>query len=144
MTTSTPLIGRCACGQVTFELSGPPISQDYCHCRGCRVYHCAPFICGLVCKESDFKITKGEDVLFKVNNTPELDRYSCPSCRSPIYNKPAFLKGVAVTFPSLIKEFTFEPDCHIWFSHAVVPEASIADGLKRYPEWPPFGDMVSS
>ncbi|KAK9867877.1 hypothetical protein WJX84_008161 [Apatococcus fuscideae] len=32
-------LGGCRCGKVKFTLKGSPVSQCYCHCHSCRIYH---------------------------------------------------------------------------------------------------------
>ena len=131
--------GSCSCGKVSFEATAEPLFHDHCHCHSCRAYHCAPFCSTLVYNNQDFKVTEGSQHLFKVNITPQTDRYSCDTCRTPIYNDPlTFPMPIIVTFPMLFKELDSKPQYHIWVSHAVFPEASLKDGLPRYPEWPPM------
>ena len=35
--------GACLCKRIQLEVSGQPLAQGYCHCRGCQVSHAAPF-----------------------------------------------------------------------------------------------------
>lgn len=132
---SAPLMGSCSCGKVKFEAT-EPVFHGYCHCHSCQLYHCAPFIAAVVLKSGDFRISEGSQNLFKVNLTPKVDRYSCNSCRSPIYNDPLGFPMVS-TFPMLLKAFDMQPQVHAWFSHAVIPASCLKDGLPRHPERPP-------
>src|SRR5207253_5999121 len=34
--TEPPPTGRCLCGRVRFELTGPPVAAGYCHCTRCQ------------------------------------------------------------------------------------------------------------
>lgn len=136
--TSLPLQGSCSCGKVSFEATAEPLFYDHCHCHSCRIYHCAPFISSLGFARPNFSVTKGSQNLFKVNITPQTDRYSCSSCRTPVYNIPTQFDGVIISFPMLFEKLDLKPQYHIWVRDAVFPEATLKDGLPRYPEWPPM------
>lgn len=128
--------GSCACGKVQLEAKGEPISQQYCHCKSCRQYHCAPFVACVLFKASDFEIKGGEDQCFKVNNSADCTRLSCSSCRSPVVNIPTHYSQVRGTFPMLFKELEFNPRCHIWWDQRVVKHT--LDDLPKYDAWGPM------
>ena len=123
-------------GKVQLEAKGEPISQQYCHCKSCRQYHCAPFVACVLFKASDFEIKGGEDQCFKVNNSADCTRLSCSSCRSPVVNIPTHYSQVRGTFPMLFKELEFNPRCHIWWDQRVVKHT--LDDLPKYDAWGPM------
>ena len=120
-------------GKVQLLAKGEPISQQYCHCRPCRQYHCAPFIATVLFKTSDFEITQGEETCHKYNITDDVDRLSCSSCRSPIVNIPNRFNQVRSTFPMLWKDLEFNPKCHIWWSQRMIKDQF--DQLPKNDGW---------
>ena len=123
-------------GKVQLVARGEPVMQQYCHCHGCRQYHCAPFAATILFKASDFEIVGGETECFRVNNTPNCTRLSCKTCRSPVANLPTHFPQVRSTFPMLFKDFDFQPSSHIWWSHRVIDNDF--GNLLKYDEWPPM------
>ena len=112
------------------------MSQQYCHCNGCRRYHSAPFIATVVFNTSDIDIVGGETECFKVNNSPDCTRLSCAFCRTPLINIPTHFQQFRSTFPMLFKEFDFQPQAHIWWSHRMIK--SQIDDLPKFDGWPPM------
>lgn len=137
-TASATLEGSCACGGTRWQAKAAPVCQLYCHCKSCRNYSCAPFIASVIFKREDFEVTKGNENLFKVNNTPDCSRFSCGKCRSAVYSTGGDKWPMAGTTPYLLKDFDFKPQFHIQCNSAVIPESVFNDGLPRFPEWPPF------
>lgn len=123
-------------GKIQLEAKGEPISQQYCHCKCCRQYHCAPFVASVLFKSSDFEIKGGEGQCFKVNNTADCTRLSCSFCRSPVVNIPTYYSQVRSTFPMLFKELEFKPRCHIWWTQKMVKPP--LDDLPKYDAWAPM------
>lgn len=123
-------------GKVQLVAKGEPMSQQYCHCDGCRQYHSAPFIGTLLFNSSNVEIVSGETECFKVNNTPELTRLSCAKCRTPVMNLPVKFPQIRVTFPMLFKDVDFKPAMHIWWSHHTIQ--SEIDELPKYDAWAPM------
>lgn len=123
-------------GRVQLRTRGEPMAQQYCHCNGCRRYHSAPYIGALLFNSSNVDIVSEENECFKVNNTPELTRLSCATCRTPVMNLPVHSKQVCVTFPMLFKDVDFKPTMHIWWSHRTI--TSDIDELPKYDAWPPM------
>ncbi|MFP6687980.1 MAG: GFA family protein [Alphaproteobacteria bacterium] len=52
--------GGCFCGEVKFEVSGTPASEDYCHCNDCRNWSAAPFTTFSLWATDAVKFTSGE------------------------------------------------------------------------------------
>ena len=123
-------------GKVQLSARGEPMSQQYCHCNGCRRYHSAPFIATVLFKSSDISIVSGEDECFKVNNSPDCTRLSCISCRTPLINIPTRHQQIRSTFPMLFKDIDFQPKAHIWWSHRMI--RSQIDDLPKFDSWPPM------
>ena len=130
-----PPAGLLHAGKVRFSATGEPIAQKYCHCNGCRQYHCSIFTPTVTFKSSDFTVQAEEGSLFEVNNTAELSRFSCSTCRTPVYNSPRKFPDYKVTFPMLISSFDWQPSLHSWWSQRMT--ANEWDDLPKYPEWPP-------
>ena len=52
--------GRCYCGDLHYEFTGPVHSQILCHCRECRYLSGGSANASIVISEESFQWTKGE------------------------------------------------------------------------------------
>ncbi len=53
--------GRCLCGRVRYEITGPLTDADHCHCSMCRRQHGAAFSTYAGFNPGDFRWVSGED-----------------------------------------------------------------------------------
>jgi len=77
--------GRCACGNVQFELTGEPMQVVICHCTVCQRSTGAPFVLVGMWKPEQTAITFGEPLPGR-QTSDYLTRHSCSECGSAIYN----------------------------------------------------------
>jgi len=59
--------GKCLCGEVTYEVSGEPVSQGNCHCIDCRKNTGAGFATILFFKEEQVVQLSGKTSSFQYN-----------------------------------------------------------------------------
>ena len=87
--------GGCLCGQVRYEISGPFVAADHCHCSMCRRQHGAAFSTYADFQPGDFKWIIGEE-LVKIYETPSGAGWCfCTECGSTLAGSD---KGDATTF----------------------------------------------
>ena len=107
--------GRCYCGELHYEFTGPVNSQILCHCRECRYLSGGAANTSVVISEDSFQWTKGTPNVFARSDleTPRT-RYFCGKCGTHICVKSPPRPGMLV-----LKIGTL--DDHSWFT----PETAI-------------------
>ena len=107
--------GRCYCGKLHYEFTGPVNSQILCHCRECRYLSGGAANTSVVISEDSFQWTKGIPNVFARSDleTPRT-RYFCGNCGTHICVKSPPRPGMLV-----LKIGTL--DDHSWFT----PETAI-------------------
>jgi hypothetical protein len=78
------ITGRCECGDVSFEISGPIEDYSHCHCGQCRRLHGAAFASFAGVGRSDFRYLSGEAMLKTYASSDKNDRVFCGRCGSNI------------------------------------------------------------
>ena len=57
------LRGACLCGAVTYEVTGPLVDADHCHCSKCRRHHGAAFATYAGVEPGHFRWVRGQDLV---------------------------------------------------------------------------------
>jgi hypothetical protein len=128
--------GSCLCGQVRFELAGPPRFINHCHCSMCRKAHGAAFGSFLHADGHGFRWIAGEPLVERYPSSPGTFRNFCRVCGS---NMPVLEDGdseVIVPAGALDDDPGLRPIVHIH----VGSKASwyqIADPLPQFDAYPP-------
>lgn len=94
------MTGRCLCGEVSYEVSGDPITCVTCHCKNCQ-RQAGSALSIIVGVPEDAVTVSGE--LKTYNDTGDsgavVQRQFCPNCGSPIFSRlapqgaPLFIKA---------------------------------------------------
>ena len=66
--------GKCFCGAVEVEVTGPPEGMGYCHCQSCRTWSAGPVNAFTLWKPDAVHITEGSEHVGTYQKT-EADRY---------------------------------------------------------------------
>ena len=105
--------GACLCGLVSYEVSGPLLSADNCHCSMCRRQHGAAYATYADVIPEDFRWTAGKEQV-KVYEVESGGGWCfCTECGSTLAGT---LNGVitSVTLGTISGEVGIEPQCHIF------------------------------
>jgi hypothetical protein len=124
--------GKCFCGAVEIEVSGPAEAMGYCHCASCRSWSAGPVNAFTLWKPEAVKVTKGEEHVGHHQQTELSDRKFCTKCGGHIMtdHPPIGLTDVyAATVPSL----NFKPAVHVNYAETVLP---MKDGLPKLKDFP--------
>jgi hypothetical protein len=76
------MTGRCLCGATQYVYRGEPSAVLHCHCESCRRATSSPVTTFLTVARAD--LTFNGDELGVYSSTPEVERYFCRSCGSPM------------------------------------------------------------
>lgn len=89
------LNGSCACGKITYEISGSLIGPvTYCHCWRCRKHSGSSFGTTAGVKASELKFTSGAELLSFWESSPGVRRHFASCCGSPVYKSEEASPGV--------------------------------------------------
>ena len=79
---SSLLRGRCACGAVEIELTGPIDFLAHCHCESCRRTHASAFVTWTSVPMERFAFARGEDRLTWYRSSEWIAWGFCATCGS--------------------------------------------------------------
>ena len=123
--------GRCLCGEVTYEVSGPFVSAMNCHCTRCRRAHGAAFASYAEVKPEQFRWLSGEELVSTYGGGKGAYCF-CSKCGS---NVAATWEGevLEVTLGTLEGDPGINPDYHQHVG-SKAPWHEITDGKTQYDE----------
>jgi hypothetical protein len=126
------LSGRCFCGEVRFEVNGPPAAMGYCHCESCRHWSAGPVNAFSLWKPEILKITQGASSIGTYNKTPISSRKWCTKCGGHLFTEhPTW--GVVDIYAATLPQLKFEPALHVNYQETVL---RIKDGLPKMKDMP--------
>ncbi len=123
------LAGRCLCGQIRWQSSGPVIWAGHCHCDSCRRASSAP-VTSFFGVERDSVTWEGEAAIYV--SSPGTQRGHCPSCGSQMFIRSdrwpteTHLYAATLDDPS-----AFQPEAHYHFAERV-PWLNVVDDLPKH------------
>lgn len=128
------LTGHCHCGAVAFEVDGPILTFQHCHCETCRRIHGTVYNSSAVTERSGFNLLRGADAITEYESSPGKKRCFCSRCGSPIYSyRDAEPRFVVLRMGTVDGDPGVRPSRHIWVSHKA-PWYEILDDLPRIDE----------
>ena len=123
------------CGKVQYEVRGLPKVAYYCHCGRCRKQSRSSFAANMAVRREDFVVVSGEEMLSYYQSSPQLRRYFCSGCGSPIYSQSDKYKHiVAVRCGTLDADLLVHPSVHA-FVGSKANWVEISDELPQFPEY---------
>lgn len=117
------LAGGCACGQVRYALSTPPMFVNCCHCTDCQRQAGSAFVINALIETDRIVLREGvpEPVAVPTPSGRPHDVYRCPACRTAVwsdYGRRPSLRFVRVG--TLDEPAALPPDAHI-FTRSKLP-----------------------
>ena len=124
--------GRCFCGAVEIEVTGPPEEMGYCHCNSCRSYTGAPLVAFVLFKAEKVRVTKGAELVGRFRKSEMSERQFCTQCGGHIMTGHPTL-GFTDVYAAAIPSVAFKPSAHLNYAETVLP---IKDGLPKLRDFP--------
>lgn len=137
--------GSCLCGEVAYEVEGPPDLFMYCHCSRCRRGRSAAHGANLFFDPSKFHWLRGES-LVKHYKVPEATRFSVQFCEKCGSGLPRHGGGAPVTLVpagTLDTPIDMKPMARI-FVGSKAPWLELFDDVPRFEEMPPREVMAAA
>ena len=131
------LHGSCLCGDVRYEIHGELSLPGHCHCSICRKAHGAAFGTYADAQRSQFRWTRGDDVLRRYESSPGNFRYFCGRCGSPLAAEIQLGHDmIGITLGTLDDDPGVRPLGHVFVRSKACWDV-ITDDLPRFDTWPP-------
>ena len=109
--SATVHTGSCACGAVTYRLTGNPKRVGLCHCVTCRKYTGAAFGAFAIYRAEAVAVT-GETSVFRSSEKGR--RHFCASCGSPIFGREEGSDEIDINAGTLDEPERFVPTYQLW------------------------------
>lgn len=136
--TDAGVPGSCACGAVTFVVSGAPARWLQCHCSRCRRGRSAVHGSNMFYPLSQFAWRAGQDLVRRYK-LPEAERFTIGFCARCGGGTPVVRDNVPfVLVPAALLDADpgARPEAHIFVASRAT-WYTVADGLPQYAELPP-------
>ena len=86
-------IGRCLCGAIEFEITGPLAPIEICYCTQCQRAQGTALASNIPVDATAFRFLKGESSLRSFESSPGKERSFCERCGSPIFSRRESIPG---------------------------------------------------
>ena len=124
--------GACFCGAVALEVSGVPEAMGYCHCSSCRSWSAGPVNAFTLWKPDNVKITKGAQLVGRVQRSENSVRQWCTKCGGHLLtHHPVW--GITDVYAATLPGLVFKPALHVNYAETVLP---MRDGLPKLEDFP--------
>ncbi len=108
------LQGSCLCQKVCYEINGPIIALNLCHCTMCQKSHGSAFGPYLRVKKSDFNFSAGIENVKHYSNSSGIRRTFCSECGSSLQWIRESSVALGVAAGTLDTDIDMEPTAQYW------------------------------
>jgi hypothetical protein len=108
------LPGSCLCQEVAYEISGPIIRLNFCHCTMCQKNHGAAFAPYLRVAKKDFTIVRGEEFVASYQSSQGITRTFCHQCGSNLQWIRASSDALGIAAGTLDSDIDVQPAAQYW------------------------------
>lgn len=134
-----PMAGSCRCGQVTFEISAPPLFTSACHCRGCQKMTASAYSLSVAIPTRGFRVTAGEPVPGGLQGAT-IRHHFCPHCKSWMFTRIAGMDRFVNVRATLLDDTGwYTPFLETWTDERLAWASTPA--RHSYPRFPPEADF---
>jgi hypothetical protein len=146
MSTTSALVGGCACGEVRYRLSSSPMFVHCCHCSDCQRQTGSAFVINMLIEASRVELIRGSPTAIAVpRDKGRLHRiFRCPKCQIALWSEYSgrsevlFVRAGTLDDPSIVS-----PDVHI-YTETRLPWITLPGSVPAFEEyydpdklWPP-------
>ena len=123
----------CYCGKIKMEILGKPIAVSICHCTVCRRLSGGAFSLQSLHSQKNFTCAATENDLWSIQSSPNVTRYRCKECGSPVYATLGKGKTYVVPRGALTNiakdDESFKPTHHMHYKQRCI---DIEDKLPKF------------
>ncbi|MDH3692791.1 MAG: GFA family protein [Gammaproteobacteria bacterium] len=129
--------GGCGCGAIRYQVYGPPVMVEYCHCDDCRESSGSAVTVLAGFRQNGFEILDGLPLYYDA--TSAVKRSFCGTCGSPLfYENQDYPEDIYIHLGSFDQPEELPPDRHVWVSERISWH-EIKDGLSQYEQFSSAG-----
>lgn len=122
--------GFCLCRATSWEYSGAPTWQCYCHCDDCRRNCAAPVVAWIGVPLRNFRWTGAKPKTLE--SSPRVYRHFCSNCGSPMgFEADHYAGGMHLYAGSMEQPEHFRPAFHVNYQSRL-PWLEMTDALPKY------------
>jgi hypothetical protein len=128
--------GGCACGEVRYRLTWPPLIVHCCHCLNCQRQTGSAFVINVLI-ESDRVESLGrppDRVPVPRSGTKRQQIYRCPACETAVWSTYTRKNILFVRAGTLDDPSAVEPDVHI-FTRSKVPWLMLPEATQSFTSY---------
>ncbi|WP_432472992.1 GFA family protein [Amphritea sp. HPY] len=139
---STPISGRCRCGEIVYEFSSEPTRKYLCYCRDCQYFTGTDKIFVISGPRNTFNLCSGSPVNYDVvaDSGATITRSFCGCCGSSLFIYPKIDHVyyfdeddvICVAAGTLDEPNKFSPDFAVFVSRAPA-WATFPEGIECHP-----------
>ena len=130
--------GSCLCGGVRFELTEPPLSASYCHCKRCQRRSGTAVTANARVRPGSVRMLSGEELVTWFVPPDGFHKAFCSACGSALFSRPpSGGEPTGVRLGAFDGDPGVRPEHRQFVAYAAVWEPIPDDGLPRYPERKP-------
>ena len=112
--------GKCACGEIQYELMAPPMFVHCCHCTWCQRETGSAFAINALIETDQTQLVKGCPEIIHVPSNSGIgqDITRCPSCKTALWSNYGAAKEAVcfIRVGTLNNPDACSPDIHIFTS----------------------------
>ncbi len=130
-----PLTGGCLCGGVRFEVTEPPVSASYCHCKRCQKRTGTAASVQVRIAPGSLRVTSGEELIRAFQPPDGFPKVFCSACGSALWSSnPETGAPAGVRMGAFDDDPGIRPSFRQFVAYAAPWEPIPDDGLPRHPE----------
>lgn len=124
--------GSCFCGAITLTVTGPAVTEGYCHCPSCQKWSASPVTPYMLFPDAAVEITSGTDMLKTYSSNGKATRVHCTNCGGTVMSmiKEASLTDV---YAPIVPDYPFTPTAHTYYANRMF---DMNDGLPKFSDFP--------
>ena len=130
--------GSCLCGEVRFEMTGPPLGVNHCHCSRCRKARGTANATNLFLRIDGFAYLSGTELLteYKPKGAVRFTHAFCKVCGASMPRIDRALGIAIIPMGAFDDDPGIRPQRHIFVSSKAAWD-EIHDDLPQFTEAPP-------
>ncbi len=137
MTEDKLYFGGCFCDAIRYQVCGPPVMVEYCHCGDCRKSGGSAVTVFAGFRRDGFEIINGIPTYFDA--TSVVKRSFCGTCGTPLfYENQDYPDDIYIHLGSFDQPEELPPDRHVWVSERI-SWYEIKDNLSQYDQFSSAG-----
>lgn len=133
----SPLTGGCACGQLRYEISGPPLAVYACCCTDCQRITASGCSLAMPVMREHFRLEGEAETWMRTGGSgAQIPQRFCPRCGVRLWTEPAYAAQTVTVRPGSLDDASWvQPVAAFWMASAQ-PWVRFPEGTLLYDAQP--------